>query len=160
MQPCCSRKSWPRLRRARLRRPRRCCRERRYRWTRCLPGKRIRNPCSLAPKTCKKASAPSPSGGRPRFLESNAMLNAAADTMRAEIETVPQYWPRLAEYLAGLNMQLDLDTPPQQFAGGFANLNYRIQLDGKPAVLRRPPKGPLPAGAYDMAREFQILSRL
>lgn len=88
------------------------------------------------------------------------MLNTAADTMRAEIETVPQYWPRLAEYLAGLGMPLDLDTPPQQFAGGFANLNYLIQLDGQPAVLRRPPKGPLPAGAYDMAREFQILSRL
>jgi aminoglycoside phosphotransferase (APT) family kinase protein len=88
------------------------------------------------------------------------MLNAAADTMRAEIETVPQYWLRLAEYLAGLDMQLDLDTPPQQFAGGFANLNYLIKLDGQPAVLRRPPKGPLPAGAYDMAREFQILSRL
>jgi aminoglycoside phosphotransferase (APT) family kinase protein len=88
------------------------------------------------------------------------MLNAAADTMRAEIETVPQYWPRLAEYLAGLDMQLDLDSPPQQFAGGFANLNYLIKLDGQPAVLRRPPKGPLPAGAYDMAREFQILSRL
>jgi aminoglycoside phosphotransferase (APT) family kinase protein len=88
------------------------------------------------------------------------MLNAAADLMRAEIETVPQYWPRLAEYLAGRGMQLDLDTPPQQFAGGFANLNYLITLDGQPAVLRRPPKGPLPAGAYDMAREFQILSRL
>lgn len=88
------------------------------------------------------------------------MLHAAAGTMRAEIETVPQYWPRLAAYLAGLGMRLDLDAPPQQFAGGFANLNYLIQLDGQPAVLRRPPKGPLPAGAYDMAREFQILSRL
>jgi aminoglycoside phosphotransferase (APT) family kinase protein len=88
------------------------------------------------------------------------MLNAAAETMRAEIETVPQYWPRLAEYLAALGMHLDLDVPPQQFAGGFANLNYLIKLNGQPAVLRRPPKGPLPAGAYDMAREFQILSRL
>jgi aminoglycoside phosphotransferase (APT) family kinase protein len=88
------------------------------------------------------------------------MLNAAAETMRAELETVPQYWPRLAEYLARIGMKLDLDSPPQQFAGGFANLNYLIQLDGRPAVLRRPPKGPLPAGAYDMSREFQILSRL
>ena len=30
----------------------------------------------------------------------------------------------------------------------------------QPAVLRRPPLGELPAGAYDMAREFRILSRL
>ncbi len=47
-----------------------------------------------------------------------------------------------------------------QFAGGLANLNYLIHLDGKPAVLRRPPLGELPAGAYDMSREFRILSRL
>ena len=52
------------------------------------------------------------------------------------------------------------DPPPRQFAGGLANLNYLIRLDGQPAVLRRPPMGELPAGAYDMAREFRILSRL
>ena len=57
-------------------------------------------------------------------------------------------------------MRLDDDPPPRQFAGGLANLNYLIHLDGKPAVLRRPPLGELPAGAYDMAREFRILSRL
>ena len=56
--------------------------------------------------------------------------------------------------------RLDSDPPPRQFAGGLANLNYLIHLDGKPAVLRRPPLGELPAGAYDMAREFRILSRL
>lgn len=85
---------------------------------------------------------------------------AAAEPMRADIEMVPQYWERLAAYLAASGMQLDLDTPPQQFAGGFANLNYLIELDGRPAVLRRPPKGPLPLGGYDMEREFRILSRL
>ena len=57
-------------------------------------------------------------------------------------------------------MRLDDDPPPRQFAGGLANLNYLIYLDGKPAVLRRPPMGELPAGAYDMAREHRILSRL
>ena len=56
--------------------------------------------------------------------------------------------------------RLNADPPPRQFAGGLANLNYLIHLDGKPAVLRRPPMGELPAGAYDMAREFRILSRL
>ena len=49
--------------------------------------------------------------------------------------------------------------PPRQFAGGFGNLNYLIVIDGKPAVLRRPPSGPLPPGANDMAREYRILSR-
>ena len=62
-------------------------------------------------------------------------------------------WPRHG-------LRLDRDPPPRQFAGGLANLNYLIHLDGKPAVLRRPPLGELPAGAYDMAREFRILSRL
>ena len=57
-------------------------------------------------------------------------------------------------------LRLDRDPPPRQFAGGLANLNYLIHLDGRPAVLRRPPLGELPAGAYDMAREFRILSRL
>ena len=53
-----------------------------------------------------------------------------------------------------------MPTPRRQFAGGLANLNYLIRFDGQPAVLRRPPMGDLPAGAYDMAREFRILSRL
>jgi aminoglycoside phosphotransferase (APT) family kinase protein len=49
---------------------------------------------------------------------------------------------------------------PQQFAGGYGNLNYLVEIDGKPAVLRRPPAGPLPSGANDMAREYRILSSL
>ncbi len=44
--------------------------------------------------------------------------------------------------------------------GGFGNLNYLIEIDGAPAVLRCPPAGPLPPGANDMAREFRILSAL
>ena len=44
-------------------------------------------------------------------------------------------------------LRLDADPPPRQFAGGLANLNYLIHLDGKPAVLRRPPMGELPAGS-------------
>nr|WP_245179968.1 phosphotransferase family protein [Cupriavidus sp. LEh25] len=47
---------------------------------------------------------------------------------------------------------------PRQFAGGLANLNYLIRLDGQPCVLRRPPPGPLPPGANDMAREHRVLS--
>jgi aminoglycoside phosphotransferase (APT) family kinase protein len=75
-------------------------------------------------------------------------------------QSVPLDWSAVRSYLAGQGLRLDSDPPPRQFAGGLANLNYLIHLDGRPAVLRRPPLGELPVGAYDMAREFRILSRL
>jgi len=49
---------------------------------------------------------------------------------------------------------------PRQFAGGVGNLNYLLRLDGRDMVLRRPPMGPIPAGANDMKREHRILSGL
>ena len=75
-------------------------------------------------------------------------------------DSVPQDWSRLRDYLSAQGMTIDIDPPPRQFAGGFANLNYLVRIDGKEAVLRRPPMGPLPPGAYDMGRESRILSRL
>jgi aminoglycoside phosphotransferase (APT) family kinase protein len=80
--------------------------------------------------------------------------------LRTAGESVPLDWGAVGTYLARHGLTLDRDPPPRQFAGGLANLNYLIHVDGKPAVLRRPPMGDLPAGAYDMAREFRILSRL
>ena len=80
--------------------------------------------------------------------------------LRSAADSVPLDWNAVRTYLAGHGLRLDSDPPPRQFAGGLANLNYLIHLDGKPAVLRRPPMGDLPPGAYDMAREFRILSRL
>jgi aminoglycoside phosphotransferase (APT) family kinase protein len=80
--------------------------------------------------------------------------------VRSKEQSVALEWDALRAYLADNGLRLDSDPPPRQFAGGLANLNYLIHLDGKPAVLRRPPLGELPAGAYDMAREFRILSRL
>ena len=82
------------------------------------------------------------------------------DNLRSTAESVQLDWSAVRAWLAGRGARLDDDPPPRQFAGGLANLNYLIHLDGKPAVLRRPPMGELPAGAYDMAREFRILSRL
>jgi aminoglycoside phosphotransferase (APT) family kinase protein len=85
----------------------------------------------------------------------------SSDTgLRSVAESVPLDWAAVGAYLAAHGHSLATDPPPRQFAGGLANLNYLIHLDGKPAVLRRPPMGELPAGAYDMAREFRILSRL
>jgi aminoglycoside phosphotransferase (APT) family kinase protein len=80
--------------------------------------------------------------------------------LRTEDATVPQDWPALARYLSAHGMFLAVDPPPRQFAGGLANLNYLLSIDGKQAVLRRPPLGRLPPGAYDMEREFRILSKL
>ena len=47
-----------------------------------------------------------------------------------------------------------------QFAGGHANLTYLIRFGDQEYVLRRPPGGPVAAGAYDMAREYRVLSAL
>jgi aminoglycoside phosphotransferase (APT) family kinase protein len=80
--------------------------------------------------------------------------------LRSVADSVPLDWAAVGAHLAAFGHHLDTDKPPRQFAGGLANLNYLIHLDGKPAVLRRPPMGVLPAGAYDMGREFRILSRL
>lgn len=71
---------------------------------------------------------------------------------------VAQDWPRLADWLAGEGMRLT--STPRQFAQGFGNLNFLLEIDGRPAVLRRPPVGPIPPGANDMKREHRILSRL
>ena len=73
--------------------------------------------------------------------------------------SIPQDWASLARYLACRGIVLGPGRP-RQFAGGYGNLNYLIEVDGEPAVLRRPPAGPLPHGGNDMAREYRILSSL
>ena len=73
--------------------------------------------------------------------------------------SIPQDWASLAHYLARRGIVFG-PGPPRQFAGGYGNLNYLIEIDGELAVLRRPPAGPLPYGGNDMAREYRILSSL
>jgi len=87
------------------------------------------------------------------------MLEAGA-AFRPEATTIRQDWPALSRHLATHGLAFDPTVPPPQFAGGFGNLNYLVTVDGKPWVLRRPPQGPIPPGANDMAREFRILSAL
>jgi aminoglycoside phosphotransferase (APT) family kinase protein len=74
-------------------------------------------------------------------------------------EAVTQDWEQLRRYLAARGLGFGA-AEPRQFAGGFGNLNYLVEIDGKPAVLRRPPVGNLPRGANDMTREYRILSSL
>ncbi len=71
-----------------------------------------------------------------------------------------QDWAALRAHLAASGLALDRNEYPRQFAGGLANLNYLIKIDGKPWVLRRPPPGDLPPGANDMRREYSILRNL
>ena len=80
--------------------------------------------------------------------------------MTFRTKAIAQDWPRLADHLEAHGHRLALDAPPRQFASGFANFNYLLQVDGAPCVLRRPPPGPLPPGAHDMIREYRVLSRL
>jgi aminoglycoside phosphotransferase (APT) family kinase protein len=75
-------------------------------------------------------------------------------------DPAPQDWPAIAACLAGHGHVLDPAQPPRQFAGGLANLNYLVRLDGAPAVFRRPPAGALGHGASDMGREAKLLGAL
>ena len=97
--------------------------------------------------------------GKPRTSGRGAVTEPPAD-LRSPSESVPLPWERVRAHLGLHGLPLDVDPPPRQFAGGLANLNYLIHLNGKPYVLRRPPMGELPAGSHDMAREHRILSRL
>lgn len=74
--------------------------------------------------------------------------------------TIAQDWAALSRHLAAHGLSFDPQPPPRQFAGGFGNLNYLLTVDGASWVLRRPPLGPIPPGANDMAREYRVLSAL
>ncbi len=79
---------------------------------------------------------------------------------RAPEAQIPQDWQRLRDHLRAHGLELDLSDPPRQFAGGYACYNYRLRIDGRHVVLRRPPQGPLPRGAYDVGREHRVLKAL
>jgi aminoglycoside phosphotransferase (APT) family kinase protein len=81
-------------------------------------------------------------------------------TFRSAAQTIPQDWQVVQAWLIRSGLELSLDQTPRQFAGGLANLNYLVTVNGAPAVLRRPPPGPLAHGASDMAREAQVLQQL
>jgi len=67
----------------------------------------------------------------------------------------------LAEWMRGQGSLPEGTPRVRQFAGGKANLTYLLEFpDGTDLVLRRPPLGPVAAGAHDMTREYRVLSRL
>jgi aminoglycoside phosphotransferase (APT) family kinase protein len=48
----------------------------------------------------------------------------------------------------------------EQFPGGHSNLTYLLRFGSQEFVMRRPPFGPVPPKAHDMAREFRILENV
>jgi aminoglycoside phosphotransferase (APT) family kinase protein len=76
-------------------------------------------------------------------------------------------WPRLVAWLrahlaqcgvAGLDVTREPDVA--QFPGGHSNLTYLVRFGDVEIVIRRPPFGPVPPTAHDMAREFRWLSAM
>jgi aminoglycoside phosphotransferase (APT) family kinase protein len=67
-------------------------------------------------------------------------------------------WQRLADYLrAELNLP-SAEMQVEQFPGGHSNLTYLLRFGDHEMVLRRPPFGPVPPRAHDMARESRVLA--
>jgi aminoglycoside phosphotransferase (APT) family kinase protein len=91
---------------------------------------------------------------------------AAVDDLAAEYGEVREEerldWPRLQAYLREHAVPgADTAMEVLQFRGGSSNLTYLLRFaDGHQWVVRRPPFGPLPPSAHDMAREYRVLSRL
>jgi aminoglycoside phosphotransferase (APT) family kinase protein len=69
-------------------------------------------------------------------------------------------WSAVEAYLATIGRSLDPAAAPQRLAGGLANRNYHLSVDGAAAVLRCPPAAALAHGASDMAREARVLGAL
>ncbi|MBH67671.1 MAG: phosphotransferase family protein [Rhodospirillaceae bacterium] len=84
--------------------------------------------------------------GKSIFIEKDIQIN--------------QNWTALKAHLATKGHHIDLSSAPRQFAAGFGNINYYVLFDGAPAVLRRPPMGPVTPGSNDMLREGKILESL
>ena len=61
-------------------------------------------------------------------------------------------------HIKGLDLSRDLEI--SQFPGGHSNLTYLARFGGGELVIRRPPLGPVPARAHDMAREYRWLAAL
>jgi aminoglycoside phosphotransferase (APT) family kinase protein len=67
----------------------------------------------------------------------------------------------LRQHLAGCDIDaLDLALPMEvdQFPGGHSNLTYHVRFGPTELVVRRPPFGPVPPTAHDMAREYRWLA--
>ena len=67
---------------------------------------------------------------------------------------------RVAAFLRGKLPGSEQPLTVRQFGGGAANLTYHLDYGSHEYVLRRPPLGPVPPSAHDMARESKVLLAL
>lgn len=74
-------------------------------------------------------------------------------------------WTALAAYArvklaAVLGKRFEASSPltVEQFPGGHSNLTYLLRFGEQEFVMRRPPFGPVPPTAHNMAREYRILA--
>jgi aminoglycoside phosphotransferase (APT) family kinase protein len=67
-------------------------------------------------------------------------------------------WQRLAAYLRRELALPAAELEVEQFPGGHSNLTYLLRFGDREMVLRRPPFGPVPPRAHDMARECRVLA--
>jgi aminoglycoside phosphotransferase (APT) family kinase protein len=73
-------------------------------------------------------------------------------------------WEALTDYVREklavvFGKEFDTSAPftVEQFPGGHSNLTYLLRFGTQEFVMRRPPFGPVPPKAHDMAREYRIL---
>jgi aminoglycoside phosphotransferase (APT) family kinase protein len=92
---------------------------------------------------------------------------AASDDTQRVRATEQLDWARLAAYLrdhlalAGIaDLDVSRRMEVEQFPGGHSNLTYLVRFGQAELVLRRPPLGPVPPTAHDMAREHRWLAAL
>src|SRR4030095_11052242 len=67
--------------------------------------------------------------------------------------------PKLSEQL-GDGFDAKSSMTVEQFPGGHSNLTYLLRFGKQEFALRRPPFGPVPPKAHDMARECRILEAI
>jgi len=100
--------------------------------------------------------------------QSLARGESAASSDTTPVRTSEQLdWETLAGYArerlaAELGDHFDRTAPlrVEQFPGGHSNLTYLLRFGDQEFVMRRPPFGPVPPKAHDMARECRILAAL
>ncbi len=110
------------------------------------------------PSSCASPTAPTRSTASPSRGSNSRKMAAMTETVEAPPEEALDF-TRLAPWLhAQLGTQGTIGA--RRFTAGHANLTYLLSIAGHEYVLRRPPLGPVPAGAHDMVREHRVLSRL
>jgi aminoglycoside phosphotransferase (APT) family kinase protein len=62
--------------------------------------------------------------------------------------------------VSGLRLESAEPMEVTQFPGGHSNLTYEVRFGALELVVRRPPFGPVPPTAHDMAREYRWLTAI